>query len=252
MVGMAGHSKWKNIRIRKGKQDAIRGKIFTKLGRELIVAAREGGADPASNLRLRAAMEKAREASMPKENIERAIARGTGEIEGAAFEEILYEGVAPGGTAVLVEVYSENRNRTVGDLRHAFTKCGGSLTENGSVSWQFKQCGQILVKKDVVDEETLTLAALDAGASDITEDEDGEHFVVETPVEALHACNLALTSAGIPSVDATLARIPTNMVSPSEDDLRKLVRLLDMLEDLDDVKETYTNTEIPEAIYAES
>ncbi len=248
---MAGHSKWKNIRIRKGKQDAIRGKVFTKLGREIIVATKAGGADPSTNLRLRAAMEKAREASMPKENIDRAVARGSGEIEGADFEELTYEGVGPGGVAVMVDVYSENRNRTVSDLRHAFSKCGGALTENGSVSWQFRHCGQFFVSTEGVDEDVLTLAALDAGADDVQVDPENEAYVVYTPVENLHACEAALREQGIETRDSGLARVPTNMANPNEADLEKLVRLLDMLEELDDVKETYINTEIPEAMLSE-
>lgn len=248
---MAGHSKWKNIRIRKGKQDAIKGKLFTKLAREIIVAAKSGGGDPDTNLRLRVAMDKARENSLPKDNIDRAIKRGTGEIEGEQYEELMYEGKGPGGVGVLVEVYSENRNRTVADLRHAFTKCGGGLTENGSVSWQFKTCGQFYVAKSAVDEESLTLAALEAGAEDVLGD-DEEHWSVLTPIESLHACVKALAEQGLEAIEPTIARIPTHLASPSPDDLRKLVRLLDMLEDLDDVKQSYFNTEIPDEFLEEA
>lgn len=248
---MAGHSKWANIRIRKGKQDKIRSKLFTKLAREIIVAARLGGGDPSMNARLRAAVDKAKAESVPKDNIERAIKKGTGEIEGENFEEITYEGIGPGGVAIMIDVYSENRNRTVGELRHALSRNGGNLTENGSVSWQFKAVGQIVVKKSAVDEETLTLAALDAGADDVTSDEEG-NFVVQTPVEALHKCADALNKQGIPTEDAALTRLATNMANPTPDEMRQLVKVLDALEELDDVKETQINADIPEDILQEA
>lgn len=247
---MAGHSKWKNIRIRKGKQDALRGKLFTKISREIIVAARAGGGDPSGNARLRVAIEKAKENSLPAENIKRAIERGTGQTDGADYEEIVYEGYGPGGSALMVEVYSENRNRTVADLRHAFSKCGGNLSENGSVSWQFKHVGQITVSRGSHDEDEFTLAALEGGAVDVQVDEDD--FTVETAIEDLHRCNDHLEAAGYHAAEVELARIPTNMATPDEDDLRRLVKLLDMLEDLDDVKETYVNVEIPEEIYQDA
>lgn len=246
---MAGHSKWKNIRIRKGKQDAIRGKMFTKMAREIIVAARAGGGDLATNARLRVAVEKAKENSLPKENIERAIAKGCGDVDGENYEELVYEGKGPGGSAIMVEVYSENKNRTVGELRHAFVKNGGALGENGSVAWQFKHCGQILVPRDAVDEETLTLAALDAGADDVLVEEEG--YSVYTPIENLHSCNEALNAAGIPTREVALARIPTNLAEPNPDETRQLIRLIEALEDLDDVKETYVNVEISDEFYDE-
>ena len=246
---MAGHSKWKNIRLRKGKQDAIRGKLFTKLGREIIIAAKAGGGDPATNARLRVAIERAKEESLPKENIDRAIKRGTGEIEGEQFEELVYEGYGPGGSALMVEVYTENRNRTVAELRHAFSKHGGSLGENGSVAWQFKYVGQILVPKDGLDEETVTLAALDAGAEDVSVDE--EQFVIETKIENLHSTNDQLEKEGIKANEVTLARIPTNFATPSPDEIRKLITLVDALEELDDVKETFVNVEIADEYYEE-
>src|SRR5687767_2236961 len=192
---MAGHSKWKNIKIRKGKQDAIRGKMFTKISREIIVAAKLGGGDPAMNPRLRVAVEKARENSMPVDNIKRSIQRGTGEIEGADYEEIVYEGYGPGGAALMLECYTENRNRTVAEVRHAFSKSGGSLAENGSVSWQFKHVGQIIVPRGKLDEEELTLQAIDAGAEDVESDE--ESYYIYTSVEGLHTTNQVLEAAGI-------------------------------------------------------
>lgn len=246
---MAGHSKWKNIRIRKGKQDAIRGKLFTKMAREIIVAAKMGGGDPATNARLRVAIEKAKEASLPKDNIDRAIARGSGDVEGENYEELLYEGKAPGGVGVLVEVYSENRNRTVPELRHTFSKNGGALGENGSVSWQFKHAGNITIAKDQGDEETITLAALEAGASDVIDEGDG--FTVITEIGDLHACNDALNAAGITTSEISLVYMPTNKVELERDDLLKVVKLLDALEDLDDVKETYINVDIPDDLFDE-
>jgi YebC/PmpR family DNA-binding regulatory protein len=247
---MAGHSKWKNIRLRKGKQDAIRGKLFTKLAREIIVAARQGGGDVATNARLRLAVDKAKENSLPRENIDRAIAKGTGGGEGSDYEEIVYEGVGPGGTAIIVEVYSDNRNRTVGELRHTFAKHGGSLAENGAVSWQFKQVGQIVVSKEDVDEDALTLAALDAGAEDVVADEDA--YLVYTPISELHACNDALTGAGIPTHEVGLTRLATNNATPAAEDLPKIVRLVEALEELDDVKDTYFNVELPDELVEQS
>jgi len=244
---MAGHSKWKNIRIRKGKQDAIRGKLFTKLSREIMVAAK-GGADPDTNLRLRLAIDKAKESSVPKENIERAIAKGSGQVDGENYEEITYEGVGPGGVAFMVDVYSENRNRTVGELRHAFSKAGGNLTENGSVAWQFKMLGQIIVKKDGVDEDELTMAAIEGGADDVLTD-DEEVFVIYTAVESLHACNEALTKAGFRTDDVQLTRLATNKANPNQEELIKTVKLMDVLDELDDVKDTYVNVDIPDEIY---
>lgn len=239
---MAGHSKWKNIRLRKGKQDAIRGKLFTKLAREIIVAAKMGGGDPGTNARLRVAIESAKENSLPKDNIDRAIAKGTGGGEGTNYEEILYEGTGPAGVAFMVEVYSDNRNRTVGELRHAFTKNGGALGENGSQGWQFKHCGQIVVNRSDSDEDTVTLLALENGADDVVVEED--LFMIYTPVANLHACNDALKGAGIPTHEVALTRIPTNIASIEASDFPKIVKLIDALEDLDDVRQTYVNVEI--------
>lgn len=244
---MAGHSKWKNIRLRKGKQDALRGKMFTKLSREIIVAAKLGGADPSGNPRLRVAIEKARENAVPADNIERAIKRGTGEVDGADYEEVTYEGYGPGGVAILVECYTENRNRTVPDLRHAFTKCGGSLAENGSVSWRFNRVGEIVVPRRRLDEEEFTLQAIDAGAIDVVADE--EDFTVYTPVDELHRANDLLEQAGIQATEVGLTYLAIDKADPSYEDRPRLVRLLEMLEDLDDVKETYVNVEITEEMF---
>lgn len=247
---MAGHSKWKNIRIRKGKQDAVRGKLFTKLSREIIVAARSGGGDPGMNPRLRVAVDKAREASMPVDNIKRAIGRGTGEIEGADYEELVYEGYGPGGSAIILECYSENKNRTVSEVRHAFSKHGGNMAENGSVSWQFKRAGNISVAKEGTSEDDLTLAALEAGAEDVQTDDEG--FTIVTAMEDLHRVNDGLNAAGFKTDDPLLTYMPTNWVSLGEEDAGKLMRLLDALDDLDDVQETYVNVEITEDMLQEA
>jgi YebC/PmpR family DNA-binding regulatory protein len=247
---MAGHSKWKNIRIRKGKQDAIRGKMFTKLSREIIVAAKMGGGDAAMNPRLRVAVEKARANSMPVDNIKRSIARGTGEIEGAAYEELVYEGYGPGGAAIILECYTENKNRTVAEVRHAFTKNGGNLAENGSVAWQFKHLGEIIVPRGDRDEEEFVLQALDAGAEDVVADE--ESFTVYTAMEDLHKVNGELEGAGVKAEDVRLTYFPTNKTELSQEDQVKLMKLLDALDDLDDVQETYMNVDISEEALQEA
>lgn len=239
---MAGHSKWKNIRIRKGKQDAIRGNLFTKISREIIIAARMGGGDPGMNPRLRIAVAKARENSMPVDNIKRSIQRGTGEIEGANYEEVTYEGYGPGGSAIIVECYTENRMRTVPEIRHAFSKHGGNMAENGSVSWQFKYCGQIVIAGEGKDEDELTLLALDAGAEDVIKDE--ENFTIYTTVENLHTTNSALEKAGLEAIEIGLTYVATNKVEVKKEDVPKLLKLLDALDDLDDVQNTYVNVDI--------
>lgn len=246
---MAGHSKWKNIRIRKGKQDAIRGKLFTKISREIIVAAKAGGGDPSSNARLRVAIEKAKENSVPAENIKRSIQRGTGEVEGVSYEEVTYEGYGPGGAAIMLECYTENRNRTVADIRHAFSKNGGNMAENGSVSWQFKHLGEITIDRGSLDPDEVTLAAIDGGAEDVEVDDDS--IVVYTSVESLHTCNDALNKSGIKTKGAVLTYKPTNMAKPEGADVEKLLKLLDALEDLDDVQETYVNVDITEDMLQE-
>lgn len=243
---MAGHSKWANIRIRKGKQDAVRGNLFTKLSREIIVAAKLGGGDPDANVRLRAAVTKAKSNRMPNDSIKRAIEKGAGGGEGANLEEVTYEGYGPGGSAIMVKCLTDNKNRTVPEIRHAFGKEGGNLAENGSVSWQFKQQGEIAIPAEGVDEDSLTLAALEAGAEDVIS-EDGLYVVV-TPVENFHAVQNSLAESGFSIEEADLAMNPTNKVELSQDDAKKLLKLLDRLEDLDDVQETYVNADLPDDI----
>lgn len=239
---MAGHSKWKNIRLHKGKADAERGKLFAKLSRDLTIAAKAGGGTPDSNPRLRLAIEKAKAASMPADNIKRAIQKGTGELAADNVEEITYEGYGPGGVAVIVETETDNRNRTVEKVRTAFNKNGGSLGESGSVAWQFNRVGQISVPANGVTEDDLMLAALDAGAEDVQLDD--ENFVVTTPTEALSDVTNALESAGF-ALDATeIALVPTTTVELEGEAAQKMLRLLDVLEELDDVTNVTANFEI--------
>ncbi|MCS7311033.1 MAG: YebC/PmpR family DNA-binding transcriptional regulator, partial [Armatimonadetes bacterium] len=207
---MAGHSKWHNIRIRKSRQDALRSKLFTKLAREIIVAARLGGGNPDANPRLRLAIEKAREHHMPADNIKRAIQRGTGELEGAQYEEVLYEGYGPGGVAIMVECLTDNRNRTVAELRHLFSRHGGSLSEAGSVAWQFKRQGVITVPAEAISEEQLLEQALAAGAEDVTAED--EFYRVITAPDQFHAVREYLRAHGVPIAEAQLELTPTSTV----------------------------------------
>ena len=245
---MAGHSKWHNIRIRKSRQDAMRSKLFTKLAREIIVAARLGGGNPEANPRLRLAIEKAREHHMPAENIRRAIQRGTGELEGAQYEEVLYEGYGPGGVAILVECLTDNRNRTVADLRHLFSRHGGNLGEAGSVAWQFKRQGVIMVPTDSISEEQLLERALEAGAEDVVT-EDEFYRVITTP-EQFHAVRDYLQAHGISIAEAQLELTPTTTVRVEGETATKLMRLLEALEEHDDVQHTYANFDIPDEVLA--
>lgn len=243
---MSGHSKWHNIRLRKGKQDAQRSNLFTKLAREIIVAAKEGGGNPDSNLRLRLAIQKARENSMPQENIKRAIQRGTGEIEGAQYEQVTYEGYGPGGVAVMVSCLTDNRNRTVAELRTAFSKNGGSLGESGCVAWMFDPKGVITVQKDSIDEDTLMLTALEAGAEDITD--EGDTYEVITSPEKFAEVRQALTNAGIPLVNAELTMQPKSTVRVEGKEATQVLRMMEQIEDLDDVQQVFANFDIPEEI----
>ena len=243
---MSGHSKWSSIKHKKGAADAKRGKLFSKLSRAIIVAAREGGPDPAGNLALQNAIEKAREASMPKDNIERAIGRGSGAAgDGAAFEHITYEGYAPGGVAVYVEALSDNRNRTASEVRHIFAKHDGNLGESGVVAWLFERKGVILVDAEAVDEDTVTMAAAEGGAEDVTR--EGSSWQVTTAPEDLSPVRAALDEAGIAYESAELTMVPKTTVAIEDDALaRKLLKLMDALEDDDDVQAVYANFDIPE------
>ncbi len=242
---MAGHSKWANIQHRKGRQDAKRGKAFTKLIKEITVAARMGGADPSFNPRLRLAIEKAKAESMPKDNIENATKRGTGELEGVNYEEIRYEGYGPGGAALIVDCLTDNRVRTVADVRHALNKCGGNLGTDGSVVFQFKHCGQIILAPGA-DENRVMEVALDAGAEDVITHEDGSIEVLTAPNNDLATVKEALDAAGLTTVMAEIAMKALNETEVSGDDVLRFNKMLDMLDDLDDVQEVFTSAILPE------
>jgi YebC/PmpR family DNA-binding regulatory protein len=241
---MAGHSKWANIQHRKGRQDAKRGKIFTRLIKEITVAARMGGADVGTNPRLRMAVDKAKGESMPKDNIENAIKRGAGTLEGVNYEEIRYEGYGIGGAAVIVDCLTDNRNRAVADVRHAFTKFGGNLGTDGSVAFMFKHCGSLLFAPGTNEDQVME-AALEAGAEDIINNDDGSIEVITTPAD-FSAVKDALESAGLNPVLAEVTMKADNETVFTGDDAVKMQKLLDALDDLDDVQEIYTSAVIEE------
>jgi YebC/PmpR family DNA-binding regulatory protein len=244
---VSGHSKWSTIKRKKGAADAKRGKIFTRLIKEITVAARMGGGDPDGNPRLRSAIASAKTENMPKDNIERAIKKGTGELEGAVYEEITYEGYGPGGVAVLVDCMTDNKNRTVADIRHYFSKSGGNLGESGCVSWMFDKKGSILVEKDTIDEEELMDKALEAGAEDVIE-EDNVYQVLTVP-EDFEFVREALEAEGIKFIEASVSMIPQNVVAISEEKpARQILKLLESLEDHDDVQNVFANFDIPDEI----
>jgi YebC/PmpR family DNA-binding regulatory protein len=244
---LAGHSKWAQIKRKKGATDAKRGQLFSKLTRAIIVASREGGPDPAGNLALQNAIEKAREASMPKENIERAIARGAGAAgDGAAYETVTYEGYGPAGVAVYVEAVTDNRNRTAADVRSIFTKSDGSLGESGSVAWLFERRAVVLVAGEA-DEDELTMAAAEGGADDV--EREGDSWRVTSAPEALAAVREAIEAAGFTVESAELTMVPkTTIELDEESDAKKVLRLMDSLEENDDVQDVYANFDIPERV----
>lgn len=242
---MAGHSKWANIKHRKAAQDAKRGKIFTKLIRELTTASREGGSDSATNPRLRAAIDKALSNNMTRDTIDRAVKRGAGELDGQVLETIVYEGYGPGGTAVMVECMTDNRNRTVSEVRHAFSRSGGNLGTDGSVAYLFEKKG--VISYSDADEETVMEAALEAGAEDVTVNDDGS-IDVYTLWEEFGAVKDALDASGLTSENAEVTMIPSTNAELDEETAPKLLRLIDMLEDLDDVQEVYHNGEISDEL----
>ena len=246
---MAGHSKWANIKHRKAAQDAKRGKIFTKLIRELTVAAKLGGPEPADNPRLRSAVDKALTANMTRDTIDRAIARGAGSNDADNVEELVYEGYGAGGVAILVEAMTDNRNRTVGEVRHAFNKCGGNLGTEGSVAYLFTRRGQISYAPGV-DEDALMEAALEAGAEDVVTNDDGSIDVL-TAFEDFGAVKDALDAAGFTSEAAEVSMIPSTTTELDLDTAQKVIRLVDMLEDLDDVQNVYSNADIPDDVLAQ-
>jgi YebC/PmpR family DNA-binding regulatory protein len=250
---MSGHSKWHSIKHAKGAADAARGKAFARLARQIEVAARTGGGDMEGNPSLRTMVQKARDASMPKDNIERAIKRGTGELEGVTYENITYEGYATNGVAVYVETLSDNRNRTGSEIKNVFTRNGGSLSEPGAVAWQFERKGVLVVDKAAATEDDLMLAALEAGADDIAD--LGDTWQVTTPPSDLHVVRTALEEAGIAVTSTDLTMLPTTTVELDETSKAKSVlRVIDALEEHDDVQNVYANFDIPDdvlqAVYA--
>jgi len=243
---MSGHSKWATIKRKKAATDQARGKLFSKYIKEVTIAARNGGGDPESNPRLRAAVAAAKAVNMPSANIDRAIKRGTGEIEGVSYEETQYEGYASGGVALLVEVATDNRNRTAGDVRHIFTKHGGNLGEAGSVSYLFKARGVILVDKSTASEDALIETVLDAGADDVNT--EGETYEILTPPGRLEAVKEALAAKNVPIQSAELTKISSIQVPLSEKDAELVLRLVDALEDHEDVQKVYANFNVPDEV----
>ncbi|NLO74393.1 MAG: YebC/PmpR family DNA-binding transcriptional regulator [candidate division WS1 bacterium] len=242
---MAGHSKWANIQHRKGRQDEKRGRLFAKISRNLIVTAREGGGDPATNPKLRTIVEEAKAAEMPKDKIEYAIKRGTGEIEGASYEHMRYEGFGPAGVALIVEVLSDNMQRTVADIRSIMKRHGGNLGAPGSVTWMFEPKGLIVVPQELADEETVFTAAVEAGAEDVQGDED--NWEILTAPEALTTVVEAVRDAGLMPERAELTMLPTNTTPVEDAEAPKVLKLLDELNDNDDVQQVYANFEISDA-----
>jgi YebC/PmpR family DNA-binding regulatory protein len=242
---MSGHSKWATIKHKKGALDAKRGKIFTRLIKEIMVAAKAGGGDPDGNPRLRTAIAAAKAENMPNDNISRAIKRGTGEIEGASYEDITFEGYGPGGVAIIVEVLTDNRNRAVSEVRHAFSKNGGNLGESGSVSYMFTKKGQIVLPKSAAEEDKLTEIVLDAGADDLND--DGEYWEILTSPKDFETVNEALKSAKIATESAEVTMVPSTYQKLEGTQASAMMRLLEALEDLDDTQNVYSNFEMDEA-----
>lgn len=241
---MSGHSKWANIKHKKGKTDALKAKITTKISREITIAARMGGGDPVGNMRLKLALQKARENNITKDNIQRAIAKGVGATDMSNYEEIVYEGYGPGGVAVTVEVMTDNRNRAAADVRHAFTKTGGNLGESGCVAWMFKRKGIFAVAQEGHDEEELMMLALDAGAEDMKVEDD--EFVIYTAPEDSDAVEKALADAGIETDASQLTMVPDTNITLEGEDAQKMQRMIDMLDELDDVQDVYHNAILPD------
>jgi YebC/PmpR family DNA-binding regulatory protein len=245
---MAGHSHWANIQRSKGIADAKRGKVFSKLSRYIIIAARSGGGDPDMNLKLRYAIDKARAVSMPKENIERAIKRGTGTLEGETYDEITYEGYGPGGAAILVDITTDNRNRTNGEIKKIFEKGGGKIGTPGSVAWMFERKGLIRIDAGKTSEEQLMEVALEAGAEDITR--DGEQFEISCDPTNFTAVQEALTKAKLPLASTEITQVAKTPMDADKESQQKMLKLMEMLDDHDDVQNVYTNLNISEEVAA--
>lgn len=241
---MSGHSKWSTIKRKKGAADAKRGKIFSRLAKEITVAAKMGGGDPDMNPRLRTVLLSARSQNMPKDNIDRAIKKGTGELPGVSYEDIRYEGYAPGGVAVIIDVLTDNKNRAVGELRHLLTKNGGSMAENGAVTWNFDQRGSITVPASGLSEDDIMEKAIEAGAEDVEMGE--ESAVIYTEPQELHAVSEALEQMGLNPEEVKLTMMPRTTVEVTGKDATAVLRLMEALEDQDDVQDVYSNFDIPE------
>jgi YebC/PmpR family DNA-binding regulatory protein len=246
---MSGHSKWATIKRQKGANDAKRGQVFTKLAREITIAAREGLPDPDMNFRLRLAVQKARAENMPKENIDRAIERAAGGAGGANYDEVFYEGYGPSGIAVMIQAMTDNRNRTVSEIRAVLTRAGGTLGENGSVGWMFDHVGQIVANPGPSDPDELALTAIDAGAIDVQV--EGEDVEIFTEVQELHKVLEAINDAGVEVRSSELIMKPKTLMSPDSDSAVKVIRLMEKLEDLDDVQQVYTNLEVTDEVLAQ-
>lgn len=239
---MSGHSKWSTIKRKKGAADAKRGKIFSRLSKEIAMAAKQGGGDPDGNPRLRTAVASARAANMPKDNVEKAIKKGSGDLPGVIYEEIRYEGYAAGGVALIIDVFTDNKNRTVADIRHSITKNNGSMAENGAVTWNFEQRGRIVVSTEALGEEEIFEMALEAGAEDVNTEED-IHEILTAPQD-LHAVVEALEKNGIAAQEAGLTMIPKTLTRVEGNSARAVLRLLEALEELDDIQDVYSNFDI--------
>jgi YebC/PmpR family DNA-binding regulatory protein len=243
---MSGHSRWSQIKRKKGKTDVQRGKLFSKILREITVAARNGGGDPKANMRLKAAIESAKEANMPQDNMKRAIQKGTGELPGESYEEVTYEGYAPGGVAILVQVLTDNRNRTGPELRHAFEKFGGNMGSSGAVAWMFERKGIIQVDASKIGEDDLLAKALDAGATDMRQIEKA--FEITTTPAEMDTVREALQRAGVPVLEGQVSFVPQSTVRVEGKDATAVVRLVEALEELDDVQSVYANYDIPDEV----
>lgn len=246
---MSGHSKWATIKRKKGALDAKRGKVFTKWIKEITVAARNGGGDPAGNPRLRTAILGAKGVNMPADNIERAIKKGTGELEGTHYEEVTYEGYGPGGIAILIESLTDNRNRTTGEIRHILTKSGGRMADAGAVQWMFQSKGILVVPRGGMDEDALLAIVLDAGAEDLDTD-DPESFEITSPPQQFEAVKAALAAKGLTPTTAELSKVPQNFISLSDKDAEQAMKLMEALEDHDDVQRVSSNLDITAEILA--
>jgi YebC/PmpR family DNA-binding regulatory protein len=247
---VSGHSKWASIKHKKASTDAKRGKVFTKIVKEISIAARIGGGDLSGNPRLRTAIEKAKEVNMPSDNIKRAVMKGTGELPGVSYEEYIYEGYGPGGAAILIEVLTDNKNRTSPEIRHILTKNNGNMGEAGCVGWMFEKKGYILIEKTKIDEDTLMSIALDAGAEDMKNDPKEDNYEIITMPEHLGKVKTAIEAASIPVSLAEITMLPKNYAPVDEKQAEQIMRLIEALEDNEDVQNVYTNVDVPEEVIA--